>query len=41
MKRFRWMENYANENKLDMHKMNLHALDEIWNLAKTQLNKNN
>ncbi len=39
MKRFRWMENYANENKLNMHEMNLQQLDEIWNLAKNSLNK--
>lgn len=38
MKRFRWMENYAAENKLDMHTMNLEGLDEIWNLAKSALN---
>ena len=37
MKRFRWMENYAIENKLNMHEMNLEQLDEIWNLAKMQL----
>ena len=37
MKRFRWMENYANENKMNMHEMNLEQLDEIWNLAKLQL----
>jgi XTP/dITP diphosphohydrolase len=39
MKRFRWMENYANENKLNMHEMNLQQLDKIWNLAKNSLNK--
>lgn len=39
MKRFRWMENYANENKLNMHEMNLQQLDEIWNLAKNSVNK--
>ncbi len=37
MKRFRWMENYANENKMNMHEMNLEQLDEIWNLAKKEL----
>lgn len=37
MKRFRWMENYANENKLNMHEMNLVQLDEIWNLAKNEI----
>ena len=37
MQRFRWMENYAIENKLNMHEMNLEQLDEIWNLAKMQL----
>lgn len=37
MSRFRWMENYANENKLNMHEMNLQQLDEIWNLAKNKL----
>lgn len=37
MKRFRWMENYAGENNLNMHEMNLEQLDEIWNLAKKQL----
>jgi MazG family protein len=37
MSRFRWMENYANENKLNMHDMNLQQLDEIWNLAKNKL----
>lgn len=39
MKRFQWMENYAGENKLDMHTMNLEQLDEIWNLAKNELKK--
>lgn len=39
MKRFQWMENYAAENKLDMHTMNLEQLDEIWNLAKNELKK--
>ncbi len=39
MKRFRWMENHANENKLDMHLMNLEQLDEIWNLAKRTISK--
>lgn len=34
MKRFRWMEQHASEQKLDMHGMNLEQLDEIWNLAK-------
>lgn len=38
MTRFRWMENYATDNKLNMHEMNLTQLDEIWNLAKKQLN---
>lgn len=37
MKRFRWMENYANDNKMNMHEMNLEQLDEIWNLAKKEL----
>ena len=40
MKRFRWMENYANENKLNMHEMNLIQLDEIWNLAKNEIKLN-
>ena len=40
MKRFRWMENHANENKLNMHEMNLAQLDEIWNLAKHNLKQN-
>ncbi len=40
MKRFRWMENYANENKLNMHEMNLIQLDKIWNLAKNEINLN-
>ncbi len=39
MKRFQWMENYAGENKMDMHTMNLEQLDEIWNLAKNELKK--
>lgn len=39
MQRFRWMEQYANEQKLDMHTMNLEQLDEIWNLAKHELKK--
>ena len=39
MKRFQWMENYAGENKLDMHTMHLEQLDEIWNLAKNELKK--
>ncbi|MCC6583763.1 MAG: nucleoside triphosphate pyrophosphohydrolase [Chitinophagales bacterium] len=39
MKRFQWMENYAGENKLDMHTMNLEQLDKIWNLAKNELKK--
>jgi XTP/dITP diphosphohydrolase len=39
MKRFKWMENYAGENKLEMHTMNLEQLDEIWNLAKNELKK--
>lgn len=39
IKRFQWMENHAKENKLDMHRMNLEQLDEIWNLAKTTLKK--
>jgi hypothetical protein len=33
------MENYAGENKMDMHTMNLEQLDEIWNLAKNELKK--
>jgi len=37
MNRFRWMENHASENKLNMHEMNLEQLDEIWNLAKNHL----
>ena len=37
MQRFRWMENYAIENKLNMHEMKLEQLDEIWNLAKMHL----
>jgi XTP/dITP diphosphohydrolase len=41
MKRFRWMENHANDNKLNMHEMNLEQLDEIWNLAKHSLKQNN
>ena len=40
MKRFRWMENYANENKLNMKEMNLIQLDEIWNLAKNEIKLN-
>lgn len=39
MQRFRWMEQYANEQQLDMHTMNLEQLDEIWNLAKNELKK--
>lgn len=39
MQRFRWMEQYANEQQLDMHTMNLEQLDEIWNLAKHELKK--
>lgn len=41
MKRFRWMENHANDNKLNMHEMNVEQLDEIWNLAKHNLKQNN
>ncbi|MDB5226475.1 MAG: mazG [Bacteroidota bacterium] len=40
MKRFRWMENHASEQKLDMHGMNLEQLDEIWNLAKQHTKDN-
>lgn len=32
--RFMWMENYASEQGMDMHNMNLEALDKIWDLAK-------
>lgn len=39
MKRFRWMENHAGENQLDMHSMNLEQLDKIWNMAKEHLKK--
>lgn len=39
IKRFTWMEKYANEQQLNMHEMNLQQLDEIWNLAKQTLNK--
>ena len=41
MKRFRWMENYATQQQLDMHSMNLEQLDEIWNIAKVEINKEN
>ncbi len=41
MKRFRWMENYAKQQQLDMHSMNLEQLDEIWNIAKVEINKEN
>jgi XTP/dITP diphosphohydrolase len=37
MQRFRWMESYAAENHLDMHRMQLPELDEIWNKAKNAL----
>jgi XTP/dITP diphosphohydrolase len=39
IKRFQWMEHYANIHKLNMHELNLEQLDEIWNLAKIALNK--
>lgn len=32
--RFMWMEKYANEQSMDMHSMDLDALDKIWDLAK-------
>ncbi len=32
--RFLWMEDYVSQQGLDMHTMNLEALDKIWNLAK-------
>jgi XTP/dITP diphosphohydrolase len=32
--RFMWMENYASGQGMDMHNMNLEALDKIWDLAK-------
>jgi MazG family protein len=41
MKRFKWMENYATQQQLDMHSMNLEQLDEIWNIAKVEINKEN
>lgn len=41
MKRFSWMENYATQQQLDMHSMNLEQLDEIWNIAKVEINKEN
>ena len=41
MKRFSWMENYASEQKLNMHEMNLEQLDEIWDLAKNSLKEKN
>lgn len=41
MKRFSWMENYATQQQLDMHSMNLEKLDEIWNIAKVEINKEN
>ena len=41
MKRFKWMENYATQQHLDMHSMNLEQLDEIWNIAKVEINKEN
>lgn len=34
IKRFKWMEIYANENNLNLHNMKLKELDELWNLAK-------
>lgn len=37
--RFLWMEKYAKDNSMDMHSMNLEALDEIWNLAKIHTRK--
>jgi XTP/dITP diphosphohydrolase len=39
MRRFRWMEEHAGKNNLDMHSMNLEQLDEIWNLAKEHIKK--
>ena len=41
MKRFKWMENYVTQQQLDMHSMNLEQLDEIWNIAKVEINKEN
>ena len=41
MKRFKWMENYATQQQLVMHSMNLEQLDEIWNIAKVEINKEN
>ena len=41
IQRFQWMEKYTTANNLDMHQMNLEQLDEIWNMAKHQLKKEN